>query len=85
MIRLAPKEIDVTKLLDKAIAQVRTLPDHDQDALAVILIAMAATDRPGEDLDQNTRAAVREGLAQARSGDFASEEEIAELWRRYEE
>jgi predicted transcriptional regulator len=34
-------------------------------------------------LDDDTRAAVREGLKQARRDEFVSDEEIEALWKRY--
>jgi predicted transcriptional regulator len=34
-------------------------------------------------LDDETRAALREGLEQARRGEFAPEVEIAALWKRF--
>jgi predicted transcriptional regulator len=35
------------------------------------------------DMDDDTRAAIREGLAQARRGEFVSDEEMEALWQRY--
>jgi hypothetical protein len=73
----------VTKLLEKAIAQARALPPEDQDTLAAVLLAM--TDEGGgiAPLDDAARAAIREGLEQARRGEFVSEAEIATLWKRF--
>ena len=36
-----------------------------------------------DDLDEETRAAIREGLAQARRGEFVPEQDIQALWKRY--
>jgi len=71
------------EILDKAIAKVRTLPDEDQDVLGAVILALAEEEltRIGE-LDDETRAAVRQGLDQARGGEFVSEEEVSALWRR---
>ena len=43
------------------------------------------TDEDGLDapLDEETRAAILEGLEQARRGEFVPEEEIEALWNRY--
>jgi hypothetical protein len=73
----------MTEILDKAIAKVRTLPDEDQDVLGAVILALAEEEltRIGE-LDDETRAAVRQGLDQARGGEFVSEEEVSALWRR---
>jgi hypothetical protein len=70
----------MTKLLEEAIAQVRRLPDADQDAAAEILFTLAS--KPMAQLDGATRAAIREGQAQARRGEFASDAEIDRLFKR---
>jgi predicted transcriptional regulator len=48
----------------------------------LILDAIEAHAHP-PDLDEATIAALEEGLAQARRGEFASEAEIAALWKRH--
>ena len=73
----------MTKLLEQAIAKVRALPAEDQDTLAVVLLSMAACGSAMPPLDEETRAAIREGLDQARQGQFAADEEIAALWNRH--
>jgi predicted transcriptional regulator len=74
----------MTKILEEAIAKVRALPAEDQDFLGAVLLALADEEltRIG-DLDDETRAAVREGLEQARRGDFVPREEIEALWQRF--
>jgi predicted transcriptional regulator len=74
----------MTKLLDQAVAKVRQLPDEDQDAFAIALLSMAEAERPMAELDEKTRAAVREGLAQARRGESVSDQEIEALWKRHD-
>jgi hypothetical protein len=73
----------MTKLLEKAIAQARALPPEDQDVLAAVLLAM--TDERGgiAPLDDEARAAIREGLEQARRGEFVPDAEIEVLWKRF--
>jgi hypothetical protein len=73
----------MTKLLEKAIAQARALPPEDQDTLAAVLLAMTDEDGGIAPLDDAARAAIREGLEQARRGEFVSEAEIAALWKRF--
>ena len=68
----------MTKLLEQAIAKVRELPAEDQDALAVALLSLAGETTAVVELDEDTRAAVEEGLAQARRGEFVSDEDLAE-------
>jgi predicted transcriptional regulator len=72
----------MTKLLEKAIARVRELPAEDQDAVAVAVLSMAE-ETPVVALDDETRAAIREGLEQARRGEFVPDEEIEALWKRH--
>jgi predicted transcriptional regulator len=77
----------MTKLLERAINKIRELPEADQDDAAELLLILALRATAPEKLDDATRAAVREGLAQARRGEFASDEEIAALFdpNRHEE
>ena len=71
----------VTKLLEKAIEKVRELPAEDQDTVAVAVLSM--TEETPVALDDETRVAIREGLEQARLGEFVPDEEIAALWKRH--
>jgi predicted transcriptional regulator len=72
-----------TKLFDEAIAKARELPDEEQDTIALVVLTMAEGDKSGADLDDETRAAIHEGLEQARRGEFVSDEEIEALWKRH--
>ena len=72
----------MTKLFDKAIAKVRRLPDADQDEAAEILLTLAS--RP-KSLDAATRAAIEEGRAQARRGEFADDHVIDRLFEPKDE
>jgi predicted transcriptional regulator len=72
----------MTKLLEDALEQLRKLPEADQDEAADFLLNfMARRDEP-EELDEETLAAIEEGLAQADRGEVFSEEEMAEFFRR---
>jgi predicted transcriptional regulator len=73
----------MTELLEKVLSKVRELSSEEQDRLALLLLSMADEDANDEELDQETREAIREGLEQARRGEFASDEEIAALWKRH--
>ncbi len=72
----------MTKLLDDVIAKVRELPDEEQDALAVALLAMTEADGITP-LDEPARRAIQEGLAQAERGEFVPDAEIEALWKRH--
>jgi predicted transcriptional regulator len=73
----------MTKLLEKAIAKARELPDDDQDSIAVMLLSMTSEEPQIDPIDDATRAAILEGLGQARRGEFVPDEEIEALWKRH--
>jgi predicted transcriptional regulator len=73
----------MTKLLDQAISKARDLPSDEQDALATIMLSVAEGDAFIPELDEEARAAIREGVAQARRGEFVADDEIEALWKRY--
>lgn len=72
----------MTKLLDRAIEKIRLLPEADQDEAAEMLLWAFETRNSPVPLDDETCEAIDEGLAQARRGEFASDAEVTELWRR---
>ena len=71
----------MTKLLDEAIKKIRELPEAAQDEFAEHLLVFAARASGPVPLDEDTRSAVREGLLQARRGEFARDEEIAAIFK----
>jgi predicted transcriptional regulator len=73
----------MTRLLEKAIAQARALPPEEQDTLAAVLLAMTDESSGVVPLDDPTRLAIRQGLEQARRGEFVPEAEIEALWKRF--
>jgi predicted transcriptional regulator len=72
----------MTKLLERAIEKVRELSPEDQDALASALLSITGEEGAVVRLDDETRAAVVEGLAQAQRGEFVSDEVVAEADKR---
>jgi hypothetical protein len=72
----------MAKLLEHAIAKILTLPEADQDLAAEFLFDLAAKHTEPEKLDDETRAAILEGLAQAERGELVSDEEMAEFFRQ---
>ena len=72
----------MTKLLEQAIAKILTSPEADQDLAAEFLFDLAAKHTEPEKLDDETRAAILEGLAQAERGELVSDEEMAEFFRQ---
>ena len=73
----------MTKLLDQAISKARDLSSDEQDALATIMLSVAEGDAFIPELDEESRVAIREGVAQARRGEFVPDDEIEALWKRY--
>jgi predicted transcriptional regulator len=74
---------DMTKSLEEAVAKVRELPEADQDEAAEMLLSVAARKAGPVALDEETRAAIREGREQARRGEFASDEDMAAFFKRH--
>jgi predicted transcriptional regulator len=72
----------MTKLLEKAIDKVRELPEDEQEAVAAVMLQMAGGDAPVVELDDETRAAVREGVVQAERGEFVPDEIVARANKR---
>ncbi|KAA5598135.1 hypothetical protein [Blastochloris sulfoviridis] len=73
----------MTKILEHAVAKAQSLPEAEQDALGAILLSMLDGEALGPDLDEETRAAIHQGLEQARRGEFVTDEDVAALWRRH--
>jgi predicted transcriptional regulator len=73
----------MTKLLEQAFERARALPADEQDALAAVLLSMTESGVGIVPLDEEARAAIRDGLEQARRGDFVPAAEIEAIWKRY--
>ncbi len=71
----------MTKLLDQAIKKICELPEAAQDEVAAMLLILAARGGGPLPLSDDTRSAIREGLAQARRGEFAEDQEIAAIFK----
>jgi len=70
------------KVLEDAVEKVRKLPEDRQAYVAEVLEQIAAAGSDPFIVPESHRVAVLEGLAQAASGVFASDEEIADLWKK---
>jgi predicted transcriptional regulator len=73
----------MTKLFEHAIEQVRSLADDEQDEAAEILLSLMAKRHEPVPLDKETRAAIEEGLKQARRGEFVSDEDMAAFFKQH--
>jgi len=69
-------------LLEKAVARIRELPEERQNELAEIMLEMA--DNPEAWVATADKLAEIETAKQeAREGKFATDDEMAETWRRF--
>lgn len=73
----------MTKLLEQAIEKVQKLPEAEQDRVAELLLGVADSARSRYRLTDEQLAEVERARQEAREGKFASDEEMAELWRRF--
>ena len=73
----------MTKLLEQALDAVRRMPAEAQDAIAQAMLSMAEIGE-AEEVDEEHREAVMEGMEQAERGEFVSDEDVAVAFRRFE-
>lgn len=73
----------MTKLLQDAVEQVKHLPEERQNELAEMLITAAQSELHPYKLNAKEREAVAEAQAQVARGEFASDAEMAALWKRF--
>jgi predicted transcriptional regulator len=73
----------MTRLLEQAIAKARQLSEEEQNALALTIMALAEGDAQIVPIDDAPRAAILEGLEQARRGEFIPDEKIQAIWKRH--
>jgi hypothetical protein len=73
----------MTTLLEQAIASVQSLSEAEQDEAAEVLLSLVSRFREPVRLDDETREAIQEGSEQARRGEFVSDAEMAEFFKRH--
>jgi hypothetical protein len=73
----------MTMLLEKAIELVRGLPAPRQDEIAEAMFSLAAGEFELEHVDPAHLPAVLEGLEQAERREFATDDEVGALFRRF--
>jgi hypothetical protein len=72
----------MTKLLEQAVETVRGLPPEIQDELARMLLQLAGEDQPLLQLSPEEEASLDESLAEADSGEFATDEQVRAIWAK---
>jgi hypothetical protein len=71
----------MTKLLEEALEEVRTLPEDEQDRVAHALIAFMR-ERHDYTFDDGRVAGIHHVMAQADRGEFASSADVREIFGR---
>ena len=69
--------------LQKLLPAIERWPEDDQEALAEAAREIEALRTGVYSMSSAEEAAVAEGLAQAERGEFASDDEVAEVWKRF--
>ena len=69
--------------IDSVLDRVRTWPPERQEDAVRVLLEIEAAGTGVYVLSDEERAAIEEGMEQARRGEFATDEEVAELFNRY--
>jgi hypothetical protein len=73
----------MTKLLEEAIATIRTLPDGEQDVCAKFLLAFANPEARFYQLDDAQAEEVELAKREVQEGKIATDAEMKDLWRRF--
>ena len=74
----------MTKLLDDALAAVRTLPPSEQDKIARAMLRLTGTDdETPAALSADERAAIATSKAAAARGEFASDGQVRATWAKH--
>lgn len=68
--------------IKKLLEQVESWPEEDQEELAELAREIEARRHGVYELTSEERAAIAEGLADARAGRFASDDEIKDIFQR---
>ena len=69
--------------IDAVLDRVRTWPPERQEDAARVLLQMEEAGTEVYRLSDDERAAIEEGMAQARRGEFATDEEVAAVFNRH--
>ncbi len=69
--------------IDAVLESVRSWPQQDQEELVELAREIEARRAGVYIMNDEERAAVREGLDQARRGEFVPDDEMDALWKKY--
>jgi hypothetical protein len=74
----------MTKLFERAVETVRSLPPETQDALARIVLQLAReSDLPPIAMSVEDETSFEESLAEAERGEFVSDDAIQSFWAKH--
>jgi hypothetical protein len=73
----------MTKLLDQALEAVRVLPPDVQDDIARLVLQLARDDGEPVPLSPDERAAIAASKSAAARGEFATDEQVRDLWAKH--
>jgi hypothetical protein len=74
----------MTKLLDQALDMVRRLPAADQDDIARAIMRLAGgDDAEPVPLTSDEQAAIRRSKEAAARGEFATDQQVADVWAKH--
>jgi hypothetical protein len=76
-------DADMTKLLDRAIEAARELPAEMQDEIARLMMRFVDSGEETYVMSPEEEASFQKSLQQAARGEFASEERMQEIWKRF--
>ena len=73
----------MSKLLEQGIDAIRELPEENQDFAGELLLAIAGRGRGGLTLTAEQIEKVKIGFAEADRGEFATDDEMRETWKKF--
>ena len=73
----------MTKLLEEALETVRRLPVESQDEIARAMLALAGSESEVVPLSLEEREAIERSKAAAERGEFATEDQVREVWAKH--
>ena len=74
----------MTQLFQQAVATVSALPDEQQDEIARVLLRLAGLEQPAYVLSPEEIADLEEADAEIARGEFATDDEVAAVWTKYD-
>ena len=73
----------MSKLLEQGIDAIRELPEENQDFAGELLLAISGRGRGGLTLTAEQIEKVKIGFAEADRGEFATDDEMRETWKKF--